>query len=107
MFHRMAAKAGINTGAGYGWHSIRRSLATELVLAEASALNVLRFMRWAEPSIQPELGMLAIYVKQDQERIDEEIFKIHPFLPYWGGEWDVPTSLIITPRILVATLPVG
>lgn len=71
MFHRMAAKAGINTGVGYGWHSIRRSLATELVLAEASALNVLRFMRWAEPSIQPELGMLAIYVKQDRERIDE------------------------------------
>ena len=85
MFHRIATKAGINTGAGYGWHSIRRSLATELVLAEASALNILRFIRWAEPSIKREFGMLAIYVKKDQERIDTEIFKMHPFLPYWGG----------------------
>jgi len=84
MFHRIAQKAGLSTGAGYGWHSIRRSLATELTLSEASALNVLRFMRWSDASTRGEFGMLVIYAKKDQERIDEEIFKIHPFLPYWG-----------------------
>lgn len=84
MFHRIAGKAGLDTGAGYGWHSIRRSLATELILSDASALNVLRFMRWADASTRGEMGMLAIYAKKDQERIDEEIFKMHPFLPYWG-----------------------
>jgi len=83
MFHRIAQKAGISTGAGYGWHSIRRSLATELTLSEASALNVLRFMRWSDASTRGEFGMLVIYAKKDQERIDEEIFKIHPFLGYW------------------------
>lgn len=83
MFHRIAQKAGLNTGAGYGWHSIRRSLATELILSEASSLNVLRFMRWSDASTRGEFGMLVIYAKKDQERIDEEIFKIHPFLGYW------------------------
>ena len=84
MFHRIAAKCGVDTAAGYGWHSIRRSLATELIFAEVSTINVLRFMRWAEPAVRRELGMLAIYAKKDQARIDKEIFKIHPFLSYWG-----------------------
>ncbi len=84
MFHRIARKSGLSTEAGYGWHSIRRSLATELILSEASTLNVLRFMRWSEASTRGEFGMLPIYAKKDQERIDSEIFKIHPFLPFWG-----------------------
>lgn len=86
MFHRIAQKVGVSTGAGYGWHSIRRSLATELTLGEASALNVLRFMRWSDASSRGEFGMLPIYAKKDQDRIDKEIFKIHPFLPFWGSE---------------------
>ncbi|MBA7468405.1 hypothetical protein ES707_03654 [subsurface metagenome] len=85
MFHRIAGKCGLDTGAGYGWHSIRRSLATELILLEASSLNVLRFMRWSDASTRGEFGMLVIYAQKDQERIDEEIFRIHPFLHYWGG----------------------
>jgi len=85
IFHRIMIKTGIKATGGYGWHSIRRALATELILTDASALNVLRFMRWADASTRGEFGMLAIYARKDQERIDQEIFKIHPFLPYWGG----------------------
>lgn len=92
MFHRMARKCGLDTTAGYGWHSIRRTLTTELVLAEASTLNVLRFMRWSEASTRGEFGMLPIYARKDQERIDTEIFKMHPFLPYWGGD-DCPDRI--------------
>jgi len=84
MFHRIARKCGLNTGAGYGWHSMRRSLATELIMSEASALNVIRFMRWSDASTRGEFGMLTIYAKKDQERIDNDIFKIHPFLDFWG-----------------------
>ncbi len=86
MFLRMLYKTGIRVGAGYGWHSIRRALTTELVIEEASVLNIMRFMRWSEASIGfgRELAMLRVYAKKDQERIDQEIFKIHPFLPYWG-----------------------
>lgn len=85
MFHRIAQKLGLSTEAGYGWHSIRRALATELILSEASALNVLRFMRWSDASSRGEFGMLTIYAKKDQERIDNDIFKIHPFLGFWGS----------------------
>lgn len=84
MFHRIARKCGLNTGAGYGWHSLRRSLATELIMSEVSALNVLRFMRWSDASTRGEFGMLTIYAKKDQGRIDNDIFKMHPFLSYWG-----------------------
>jgi len=85
LFLKILYKTGVRVGAGYGWHSIRRALTTELVLAEASVLNIMRFMRWSEASIGKELGMLRIYAKKDQARIDSEIFKIHPFLPYWGN----------------------
>ena len=84
IFQRIARKTGLKTGAGYGWHSIRRSLITELILADASSLNVMRFMRWNEASIKEAHGMLVIYAKRDQDRIDKAIFKMHPFLPYWG-----------------------
>jgi hypothetical protein len=84
MFLRMLYKVGIKIGSGYGWHSIRRALATELLLSDVSALNILRFMRWSDASLKGEFGMLTIYAKKDQARIDEEIFRIHPFLPYWG-----------------------
>lgn len=83
IFLNILMKLGLKVGADYGWHSIRRALATELILSEASALNVLRFMRWSESSLKGEFGMLAIYAKRDQARIDRDIFKIHPFLPYW------------------------
>lgn len=85
VFLRMFRKLGIRVGARYGWHSIRRALATELLLSEASALNILRFMRWSEASLKGEFGMLTIYAKKDQARIDKQIFRIHPFLPYWGS----------------------
>ncbi|MBA7693358.1 hypothetical protein ES703_101939 [subsurface metagenome] len=84
MFLRILYKLGIRVGPRYGWHSIRRALVTELLLSDASALNILRFMRWSDASLKSEFGTLTIYAKKDQARIDTEIFKIHPFLPYWG-----------------------
>jgi len=84
IFLRILYKTGIKVGARYGWHSIRRALATELLLSEASALNILRFMRWSDATLKGEFGYLTIYAKKDQARIDQQIFRIHPFLPYWG-----------------------
>ena len=72
---------------GGGWHSIRRSLATELVMSEVSVLNIMRFMRWSEASMKGELGMLSVYAKKDQTRVDEAVFKVHPFLSEWIGEY--------------------
>lgn len=85
-FLKILEKTGFKVGAGYGWHSIRRALATELLLSETSALNILRFMRWSEATLIREFGMLTIYAKKDQARVDTEIFKVHPFLKCWGGK---------------------
>ena len=83
MFHGILIKTGLKCGRGFGWHSVRRALATELLLSNASALNVIRFMRWSDNSARGEFNILAIYAKKDQARIDREIFKIHPFLSWW------------------------
>lgn len=81
--HKMFVKAGLRGRKGFGWHSIRRRLITELVLCDASAINIVRFIRWSEATMKGEFGMLAVYAKKDQARIDAEIFKVHPFLKYW------------------------
>lgn len=80
MFHAIMVATGMKATGGFGWHSIRRALATELVLAEASAINVMRFMRWSEKSMRREFGMLSLYAKKDQTKIDNSIFAMHPFL---------------------------
>jgi len=83
VFQRIISKVGLEVNKGYGWHSIRRALATELALRNVSAINILRFMRWSYVSVQGELGMLVIYAKRDQDKIDKSIFKVHPFLRAW------------------------
>ena len=75
---------GFEVGDGYGWHSIRRSLATELVNTDIATIKVLRFMRWSDASMKKELGMLALYAKREQELIDKSVFSVHPFLESWA-----------------------
>jgi hypothetical protein len=89
VFQRIVEKVGISVGGeNYGWHAIRRSLATELLYRDVSLINVVRFMRWSDGSVKGEFGMLAIYGKRNQEEVDRSVFKVHPFLPIWseGGE---------------------
>jgi hypothetical protein len=89
VFRRMIEKLGISlAGDNYGWHAIRRALATELLYRDVSLINVVRFMRWSDGSLKGDFGMLAIYGKRNQEEVDRSVFKVHPFLPIWneGGE---------------------
>jgi len=83
VFKRIVRKVGFDLGDGCGWHTIRRALATELVLCDVSMLNILRFMRWADASLKGEFGMLIIYAKREQAKIDDSVFAVHPFLSYW------------------------
>jgi hypothetical protein len=89
IFQRIIKKVGIGLPSGnYGWHAIRRGLATELLYKDVSLINVVRFMRWSDATLKGEFGMLAIYGKRNQEEIDRSVFKVHPFLTIWseGGE---------------------
>jgi integrase len=85
MFQRIMNKVGVEVNRGYGWHSIRRALATELALRDVSALNILRFMRWSDASVKGEFGMLVIYARCEQDEIDKSIFEVHPFLSAWSS----------------------
>ena len=80
VFKRIMSKVGLEVSRGYGWHSIRRALATELLIRDVSALNIVRFMRWCDANVKSEFGMLAIYAQGNQADIDKCIFQVHPFL---------------------------
>ena len=84
VFQRIMKKVGVEVNRGYGWHSIRRALATELLVGDVSALNIARFMRWCDGSVKSKFGMLAIYDRREQDKIDRSVFEVHPFLPVWG-----------------------
>jgi len=85
VFQSIVSKVGLEVNRGYGWHSIRRALATELVMRDVSALNILRFMRWSDASVKGEFGMLVIYARREQDKIDKSIFEVHPFLHAWSS----------------------
>lgn len=85
VFQRIMGKVGLEVNRGYGWHSIRRALATELLLRDVSVLNIVRFMRWSDASVKSEFGMLAIYDRREQDKIDRDTFGIHPFLSAWSS----------------------
>jgi hypothetical protein len=89
VFRRMVEKLDMSLpDENYGWHAIRRGLATELLYRDVSLINVVRFMRWSDTTVKGEFGMLAIYGKRNQEEVDRSVFRVHPFLPIWseGGE---------------------
>ena len=89
VFQRTVDKLGIGLAQGnYGWHAIRRALATELLYTDVSLINLVRFMRWSDGSVKGEFGMLAIYGERNQEEVDRSVFAVHPLLPIWseGGE---------------------
>lgn len=65
---------------GYGWHSIRRSLVTEMTRKGLDIMMLYKFMRW-----KPQ-GMMAIpmtYARLEDPEVDEAVFKKHPFLEMW------------------------
>ena len=76
VFPRIMSKVGLESDRGYGWHSIRRALATELALRNISAINILRYMRWSDADVKGEFGMMFIYAKREQDKIGRNIFEV-------------------------------
>lgn len=76
-----------------GWHSVRRSLNTMLlrVLPEATVMS---FLRWKQrtSSHMPYRYSAQVFVAEEGETtevvgdaldVDNEVFRVHPFLEYW------------------------
>lgn len=77
---------GLNHKNGYGWHSIRRRLATWFDDHDVSREDIYRFMRWKR-----RREILDVYIVRTETEtakklaeVDQRIFKVHPFLSAWG-----------------------
>jgi len=68
---------------GFGPHTIRRSLATQLgmKMGGMDREKLKHFLRWKDRYED----ILALYQQFDKESesIDKEVFQVHPFLPFW------------------------
>jgi len=62
---------------GYGWHSFRRSLATELRNAGVDDEDIYSFLRWSTGSI------LGTYIQTEPRQNREKIFPKHSFIYLW------------------------
>jgi hypothetical protein len=60
-----------------GWHAVRRSLVTELLDRGLPEFTVSRFMGWSRTETAYK------YFQPKGNRIDEEVFALHPYLPFW------------------------
>jgi len=79
IFNRILEKT-IGPKKGYGWHSFRRSVATELRNAGVDESDIYSFQRWSTGSI------LGTYIQTDPKQNQEKIFPKHPFIKCWGGD---------------------
>ncbi len=80
MFRKLYDKAGLKRNGKLGWHSIRRSLDTQLLDAGLNYYSVRDFLRWkASPSDMPSL-----YHHSDPAAVDREVFEAHPFIACWS-----------------------
>ena len=92
-FLRIEESSGIQHTPSTGFHSIRRSLDHFLIEGGATELATRSFMRWKREKADQVRryhhvrfagvdGGVADMADSDRKQ-DGEIFKVHPFLPYW------------------------
>ena len=79
LFQLVAEKSGVGHKPGYGFHSIRRCLITELSKSGLQPIYVVKFLRW---STGQGFDMMMQYSQVDEEA-DRRVFEVHPFLPEW------------------------
>ena len=88
LFKAILIQAGLGVRKGYGWHSIRRCLVTELIRDGVNLLVVNKYLRW-RGGRTPLLGMdgamamPSVYTQFEDTEIDEMVFQSHPFLEAW------------------------
>jgi len=93
IFDDILEKAGVEKKKRMGWHTIRRSLRTDLgrelrrVREEGGAGvlegDIAKFGRWQQRGIDKILG---IYDQEDPVVGDKEMFKIHPYINFWSDD---------------------
>ncbi|MCL6577973.1 MAG: tyrosine-type recombinase/integrase [Candidatus Bathyarchaeota archaeon] len=87
MFDLMAARSGVEMRKRIGFHSFRRLLASQLLLAGLQEIVINKFMRW----IPRGISMIEHYFAEMENpeiaiQIDKKVFEVHPILKLWSGE---------------------
>jgi len=90
VFLSIEDKAGLQHIDGVGWHAIRRTVDT-LLLDKLPEATVADFMRWKSRGIMPQRYYATRFVgrkggivlSKESRSVDEKVFEVHPFLPYW------------------------
>lgn len=87
-FIRIEESLGFTHQKGFGFHSIRRRLATWLDDHSVGEEKIFIFMRWTRRRtiLDEYIVRTLVETERKQAEVDREIFKIHPFLPAWGGK---------------------
>jgi hypothetical protein len=78
-FWKACRRAGIKRRYKENWHSIKRRLNTSCIDANINRTLLKRFLRWA----RDRRDMSDVYYHKEFSEVNEEIFKVHPFLPDW------------------------
>jgi len=88
IFQRILRDAGLDPMPGYGFHSIRSSLITQLLLANVNPVVISKWMGWKTlPSEMVQLGvsrMLEVYARPSEMETDSIIYSAHPYLSLWS-----------------------
>lgn len=79
-FWKACRRAGVKRQEKENWHSIRRRLNTTCINLGINRILLKRFMRWA----RDRRDMSDTYYHEDFGKINNEMFRAHPFLPLWG-----------------------
>ena len=85
IFNTMAKFCRMKLALGYGWHSIRRRLATYFDDCRVSEKDIFTFMRWRRRKtiLDRYIVRTPLETETTRAQVDMEMFKIHPFLPIW------------------------
>ncbi len=78
LFHNITRRAGIILEKGRAWHQIRHRLNIELVEAGLSEIMILNFTRH-----KYRQSMVSYYYTPELKDVDEQVFRVHPFLKYY------------------------
>lgn len=78
LYNQISEKMGRARGNREGWHSFRRTLASALVRAGFSEIEIKHFMRWSDNT-----SMVFIYTSSLRDD-DSRVFDRHPMLRMWG-----------------------
>lgn len=91
LFRRICSLAQVKRQKRQVWHSLRRSLVTALRARGVDVSIIANFMRYKNTAGVTRFGKQASYERivdhytnYEDEKVDQEVFRRHPFLSMWG-----------------------